>query len=48
MEIVFSEVLAPMGHTVDFVDDKPVNFAELVTFVKGTDEGWAFDDFLRG
>ena len=46
IEIVFPEVLAPMTHTVNFINDKSVNFVCLIKLVEYGNETWTLDNFL--
>lgn len=48
MEIILTEILSPVGDTVDLIDYKSVNFAHLIALVKGADQAWTFDDLLGG
>ena len=48
MQVVFSEVLAPIRHAVHLIYDKAVNFIFGIELVNHTEQAWGFHQSLGG
>lgn len=46
MQVVFSEVLAPVRDTMHLIDHKSVDLACYVKFVQRADQAGTFDDLF--